>query len=163
MLFMHALARLGRIRWHRGLRLWAPSEDGDPYTRRGILRWGLFIFLIGFCLVRDAYTQRTGGGIVTVPLFAGKVEGRVLIEGQDIHQPPVAAEHVKVQLENEEGGEVLHEAVTDKEGNFSLLVKEPGIFLLRVGRLKIRIQVEPVNEDVAPKKVLFVIPRLMAR
>jgi len=102
---------------------------------------------------------------VVIPALAGQVHGRVLFEGNDIRQPPVPGEHVKVRLTDRHGANLIAETITDREGNFTLTIKKDGEYVLRIGRLKIRVRVKTAEAagPVTPKKMLFVVPRQLAR
>ncbi len=152
-----------------GRRRTAPEQFPQSREKAWVYGLACILLLLTIMAVSARTPQRdmekTTERRVVIPAFAGEIRGRVLFEGRDIREPPVPGRHVRVRLLADDEGQVVAEAVADKEGNFHFTIPEAGRYTLKVGRLSIKVEVIlPEKESpVASKQMVFIIPRQMAQ
>ena len=160
----------------RKIRQWADAAGKNTtcpgrFPRSGGRAWVfrlvclLFLLAIPGVFARQRNAEDTAARRVVIPALAGEIRGRVLFEGQNIREPPVPGEHVRIRLMTDDGSRIIAEAVADKEGNFHFIVSEAGLYTLQIGRLTLKVEVVHPRKDLAvvPKQMVFMIPRRSAR
>jgi hypothetical protein len=93
------------------------------------------------------------------------IQGKVFLASARQGEEEEPAVNVKVQVRDLKTDEVLREALTDKEGYYSLPMLEPAHYLLIIGRLKLELDVKPEQQSLTelPKILIVILPEEMTR
>ncbi len=91
------------------------------------------------------------------------IQGKVFLASARQGQVETPAPNVKVQVRELQTDKVLREALTDKEGYYSLPKLEPAQYLLIIGKLKLHLNVRPEEQPLTelPKILIVILPEEM--
>ena len=93
------------------------------------------------------------------------IQGKVFLASARQGQDETPAANVKVQVRDLESDKVLREALTDKEGYYSLPKLDPAQYLMIIGRFKLQLDVKPEQQPLTelPKILIVILPEEMTR
>jgi hypothetical protein len=108
-------------------------------------------------------TDKPNRPIMTVTY--ADIQGKVFLNSARQGEDESPASNVKVQVRDLETGQVLREALTDKEGYYILPKLEPAEYLMIIGRLKIQLIVKTETQSLTelPKVLIVILPEEMTR
>lgn len=129
--------------------------------------WVLFFLPILFVSAANA-EERPPADKPTRPVMAvtyAEIQGKVFLASARQGEEEEPAANVKVQVRDLQTDKVLREALTDKEGYYSLPKIEPAQYLMVIGRLKLQLDVKPEEQSLTelPKILIIILPEEMTR
>lgn len=132
-------------------------RQGLPKAVAGLFLWLLFAGHLG---------AEAGHKESAVVVEAAPIKGRVFICTQRAEDDEVPARNVTIQVWGQKNRRLLQTTHTGKEGYFSLSKLEVGKYGLRIGRLRLKMEVIPSGDPrVAqlPKVIIVILPRELLR
>ncbi len=135
---------------------------------RAVQAVAVFLFLSAFAVRAadpapppPAETPRYAVMTVTHAEIQGQVFLASVVQGEEEKPAP----NVRVQIREMDSDKVLREAITDRNGYYSLPKLEPDQYLMIVGRLKLQLDVKPETQQVheLPKTLIVILPEELAR
>ena len=135
---------------------------------RAMLMVGVLLFpaaLSVFATDSDRQPQGEKPKRPTMAVTYADIQGKVFLASARQGEDEAPAVNVKIQVRDLETDKVLREALTDKDGYYSLPKLEPAQYLMIIGRLKLQLDVKREKQPLTelPKILIVILPEEMTQ